>query len=617
MNIRTRLSLLVGIVVGAMGIALTVYLALSASSRALEREYASVVGLRYAIDSLSIRMNALTSNQVVAAFAKYKDARAVYESAYDRVAALKVLPRANPSTRKAVEVMLNFRALNKDDLDTLTTQYARIIEDVTKYFIQADPIFINQFYTDSYVRSKNNLSDVYKHIDSFMTQIQGLSDSFDSTIDTIKDQDSVVRGQIAAIQGRNAVLSLGVALCLAAAALGLALRFTNGIVKPLKEAEGLAGAITEGDLTAELKVGAGRRRDEIGSLLAKVETMREGLAKMVGDIRDSLVSLGALGRDLASNMGKTASSVTEITATIESVKKQVDTEGGSVREVSSTVETMLRSLDDLNTLIAEQAAGVAQSSASIEEMVANIVSVTNNVDKMGESFGALLTVSDDGKNKLNDVNEMVKGIQNQSNNLSEANTVIKTIAEQTNLLAMNAAIEAAHAGDSGRGFAVVAEEIRKLAEMAASQSSEISDDIGSITESIDVMAVSTETAETVFGTILSLITELNSVEQEIRRAMQEQSNGSIQTLEALKRIKEITGQVRDRSEEMNGGSESIGREMRNLQDMGRALRAGMDEIASGTKEIVRAANSTSDMGVSNKRLVDMVASHVEHFKILS
>jgi methyl-accepting chemotaxis protein len=615
MSIRTRLSVLVGIVVVAMGIALAVFFTLNAATHVLEQEYGSVIELRYSIDTLSIRMNALTSNQVVAAFAKYKDARKAYETAYDRIASLKVLPRLDPSTKQAIEIMLNFRSLNNNDLDALTTQFSQLIDDVKKYFIQADPIFINQFYTDSYIRAKNNLTEVYKHIDSFITLIQGLNDSFDTTIETIRDQDVVIKGQIAALQSRDALFSLGIVVFLVFVAFIVALRFTQGIVKPLITAEKLARAITDGDLTMELQHEAGKRRDEIGSLLEKLEGMRKGLANMVGEIRGSLASLRGLVHDLASNMEETASSVTQITATTESVKRHVDAEGNSVREVSSTVETMLKSIDNLNTLIEDQVAGVSQSSASIEEIVANITSVTRNVDKMSDSFGELLTVSDDGKNKLNAVNEIVKDIKNQSSKLSEANTVIKTIAGQTNLLAMNAAIEAAHAGDSGRGFSVVADEIRKLAEMAADQSSEISADINSITQSIDTMVISTDTAETVFGTILSLITEVNAIEQEIRSSMIEQSKGSQQTFEALNHIKEISENVKNRSQEMNGGSESIAREMKTLLDMGHVLRSGMDEVASGTKEIANVASSTSDMSTRNKELVDAVSAQVDHFRI--
>jgi methyl-accepting chemotaxis protein len=615
MNIKTRLSLLVGLVVVAMGVALAVYLALTAGARTIEREYGSVVELRYAIYTLSYRMNALPSNQVVSAFKKYKEARAAYETAYDRVAALKVLPRANASTEKAMEIMLNLRALMKDDLDSVTTQYSRLIDDVTKYFIQADPIFLNQFYTDSYVRSKNDLKEVYGRIDAFLTLIQGLNDTFDSTIEAIQEQDSIVKEQISTVQIRTLLLSLCIALLIAAAALSLVLRFTRSIARPIGEAGRLAGAISEGDLTMELQLSARGRGDEIAALSAMLETMRTELAKIVGGIRDSLVSLKAFGLDLTANMEETAASVSKITATIESVKKQFDSEGASIRHASSTVEQMLASIEGLNAQIADQAMSVSQSSASIEEMVANILSVTMSVDKLGNLFGKLLTASDDGRNKLNIVNEMVKRIQSQSERLAEANTVIKTIAEQTNLLAMNAAIEAAHAGDSGRGFAVVAEEIRKLAEMAADQSKEIGTDIGSITLSIDDMVVSTETAETSFGTILSLIKEVNSLEQEIRRAMVEQSDGSKQILEALARINEITDRVKARSQEMNGGSESIGREMSILLGMGESLQASMEGISVGTREIAQAANSISDMSVNNRRLLDAVATHVEHFKL--
>jgi len=613
MNIRTRLSLLVGIVVLAMGAAGTVYFSLIAGSVAIEQDYLALVDLRLAVSVLENRMNALSSNPMVEAFNKYSSSRAAYEAAYDRVAAMKALPRAGASIKQSVERILDLRATSKGNLDAMSDLYARILDDAAGYFGRADDVIFSRFYTDPVVRTRKDLADVYGRIDVFITYIHGLNASLDWTLASIQNQDLVVKAEIEAIKGRTTALSIAIAAFLIAAALALSLRFATGIVRPLKEAGELAAAISGGDLRARLLGRA--RRDELGALSSMLEAMRVGLSSMVGEIRDSLSSLKDSGSDLAARMEETASSVTEITANIESVKKQVDSEGGSVRAASATVERMLTGLGGLNERISDQAASVTESSASIEEMVANIAAVTKNVDRLGDAFETLLRASDDGRSKLSAANDIVKGILSQSDKLSEANTVIKTIAEQTNLLAMNAAIEAAHAGESGRGFAVVAEEIRKLSEMAAEQSKEIGGDIGAITLQIGELAASTETTETAFGTITAQIADLNALEQEIKRAMMEQNEGSKQILEALQSINEITEHVRGSSQEMNGGGESIGAEMRSLLDMGEVLRSGMDEIAMGTKSIAEAANAVSDMSEGNRRLVDAVSSQVEHFKL--
>jgi methyl-accepting chemotaxis protein len=620
MKIRSRLTLLVGIVVLAMCAAGTAYFTLVAGSDAIEKDYGALVDLRYTVALLGKRMNALSSSQMAQAFKMYAEARKAYEAAYDRVTALKALPRANASTKRSVERILELRASSEGSLDAMAELYSRLLEDAARYFGQADKAMLDKFYTDASVKPQKDLAEVYGRIDAFVAYLHGLDASLDWTLATIQNQDQVVKVEIDAIKSRIAAIALGIALAMVAAALVLSLRFAGGIVRPLKEAGELAAAISGGDLSARLGVagrrGAGRR-DELGALSAMLEKMRGGLSSMVGEIRDSLASLRTSGGELAARMEETAAAVSQITANIESVKRQVDAEGGSVRGASATVERMLSGLEGLNARIADQAASVTESSASIEEMVANIATVTKNVDRLGDAFETLLRASEDGRSKLNAANEVVKSILSQSDKLAEANTVIETIAEQTNLLAMNAAIEAAHAGEAGRGFAVVAEEIRKLSEMAAEQSQEISGDIGSITGSIGEMAASTETTEVAFGSIASRIAELNALEQEIKLAMMEQNDGSKQILEALQRINEITEHVRGSSQEMNGGSESIGREMRSLLDMGELLRSGMDEIALGTRSIAEAANSVSDMSEGNRRLVDAVSAQVEHFKLES
>ena len=550
MRIRTRLFSLIGIVIVAVVAAFAAYFLLGKQSRDINREYTSVIELRYAIYALSYRMNALPSNQVVAAFKNFKKARDAYEAVYDRVAGLKALPQANPDTQKAVEIILNLRQLAKDDLDSLSNQYQQLIADVTKYFIQADPVILSQFYTDNYVRSKYNLKDVYDHLDAFVTLVQGLNTTFDATIDTIADQDTIVKAQIAAIQGRGTLVALIVAVALVLSSLVVALRFTTRIVVPLHEAGRLVRAIAGGDLTETIGVRSRGGKDELAALSNGLESMRQGLTSTVAGIRDSVVALRAISLELASSTEGTAAATGDISKTVDAVKGRVESEARSIMQVTATVEVMLKSVEDLDLQITNQASSVVESSASIEEMVSNVASVTKNVDRLGNAFGTLLAASDEGRGMLTAMDETAREMQSQSAKLTEANSVIKGIADQTNLLAMNAAIEAAHAGDSGRGFAVVAEEIRKLAEKAAEQSSEIAEDVASITGSIDAMAKSTTEVGDSFGTILGQIESLNTLEREIRQALIEQNEGSRQILEALQNITDMTEGVRTASREM-------------------------------------------------------------------
>ena len=387
------------------------------------------------------------------------------------------------------------------------------------------------------------------------------------------------------------------------------------ISRPLRAADDLARRIVAGDLMKGFEFQIGKRSDEIGTLASSLDTMRHDLAQSVGGIRSSVGEILEVGQTLAVDMGKTAAAVTQIKSTVESVENRMISQGSSVVETSATIDQIIKNIDLLNRQIEDQAAAVAQSSASIEEMVVNIRSVTKSVERLGNAFGQLLAASGDGKEKLNAVNSQIQEIAGQSERLFEANAVISDIADQTNLLAMNAAIEAAHAGEYGKGFAVVADEIRNLAEISASRSKEISVDISTIKSTIDSVVSSSDDAERSFTTVLDLIESLSTLEREIKQAMTEQSEGSKQVLEALNMINEITQRVRDGSSEMNVGSKAIGLEMRNLLDGSEELKGAMAEISLGTEGIKSAVLRVSEASARNAELIDAVTAKVGRFVV--
>jgi methyl-accepting chemotaxis protein len=389
--------------------------------------------------------------------------------------------------------------------------------------------------------------------------------------------------------------------------------FIFRMVKPLDEAVGQLGEIAETwDLTRRFKVTGS---DETGRLAENLNLTFRRIQELVTVINGRAQSLAETETELAQQTNTTAASVTQIATATQHIRGQTDSQVGQVGRVDTSMANIIALVEKLNGHIRKQSENVSQSSSAIEQMFANISMVADNLEKNSSNVQALEESSGISRKELETVSIEFKDITRQAEGLLEINSVINNIASQTNLLSMNAAIEAAHAGDTGKGFAVVAGEIRKLAENSSSQSKSIADMVKKMKGAIDTITKSINRVLARFEDIDVKVKTISEQETEIRGAMEEQETGSKQILDAVTQLKDLTGTVLTDAAAIVVEGNAVIDESKNLKGITAGIERGMHEMAAGAEHIKTAVNRVNEISHENKNSTDILIGEVLKFKV--
>ena len=390
--------------------------------------------------------------------------------------------------------------------------------------------------------------------------------------------------------------------------------FVRRMLKPLNGVKDTLNDISSGDADLTKRIDL-KSKDEIGAVVSGFNTFAGKLQTIIGDVKTSKDELMVAGENLSGATQDTASSITEIIANIESMKHQIDAQNQSVSQTAGAVNEIASNIESLERMIESQSSGVTQASAAVEQMIGNISSVNASMEKMAGSFNELRTNSQAGISKQKAVNDRIDEIESQSEMLQEANVAIASIASQTNLLAMNAAIEAAHAGEAGKGFAVVADEIRKLSETSTAQSKTIGDQLNNIKDSISQVVTASSESSLAFETVSRKLEETDALVMQIRAAMEEQNEGSQQITEALHNMNDSTVEVRNASNEMSEGNKMILKEVQQLQNAAMTMTQSMEEMAVGARKINETGAALTDVSSQINTSINKIGEQVDQFKV--
>ena len=384
----------------------------------------------------------------------------------------------------------------------------------------------------------------------------------------------------------------------------------NKVIAPLLRFSAVFSYLRKGDLTKRMEINS---HNEIGVMAADFNGTMKQLKSLIASVQTNACNLIETGEQLASDMTETASAVHEISTNIGSVKQQTLIQHSSVMNTSQAMNAIINTAKQLHEHIEQQAERVSRSSSSIERMSEHISAVTQMFEKNNELMKKVHERTADGKAGAQSANSIVTELAEKSGSLLEASQVIQNIASQTNLLAMNAAIEAAHAGESGKGFAVVADEIRKLAEESNLQGKQIGAVIKESLEIIEKMTVTSNSAEKTFEKVYELVDSLSTQEAVILASMKEHEDANREILRVVKDINTITQEVHSGSLEMLKDGEQTTSEMQKLDSLTKIITNSMNEMSAGVTQINNAVQEVTGIAHKNKDSITALAEEVGKF----
>jgi methyl-accepting chemotaxis protein len=577
MKVRAKLTFLVAGSILALGVAAGVYFGILSSVTGIERERTVLTDIAASTQDFHASLIGLFTDAVGSSQRSYPRAVEAYRKRFDAVNGIKFLLSESADTKKAVEAIKSLRALIDPDIDSIGSTIGDLVKSSFGLYLSSAST-IQKFNEPPLNKAATEDQVVLAHnqVSTLNVLTMKLSQELDVTAQSIAKQNGIIDGVIRSIRARSIVIAVSIVAAIIAAALLLSLRTARSIAGSIIEVGKAMSHMASGDLTI---VVSAKTKDEFGQLFGDLSGLLASLNEAMIGIKASSKESRELERGLAATVSEATTASAEIESNASEIRGQMDKMGGMVESSRQSVDAMSLGISGFNERIERQNGRIEDAVSSITEMMASIASITRITEADRSAAEALVAEADKGRTVFEGAFDRISDIAGSVGSIQEMASVIAGIASRTNLLAMNAAIEAAHAGEYGRGFAVVADEIRKLSEASGKSSKSIAINIRDVTEKIREAAETRKDTSDAFDAISEKIRVVSASISEIYSNIAEAQAGSKLILSAMSELKGESSGVTDESRRIAEGAAAIRAVIDDLSSVSRLVGASIAEIA--------------------------------------
>lgn len=340
------------------------------------------------------------------------------------------------------------------------------------------------------------------------------------------------------------------------------------------------------------------------------------LRVLIGNSRDADRALAETGNRLAASVQNVRRALVAVNSRLEELRRLVLEE--QQEAINASVSQVLAASTENASLaqeIGKQAAVASDASDKVSGMSETMAAADAAVGSIAVAINELVSSSRRGREKLVEVDREVARVAAMSERLAEASRIVGDLASRTNLLAMNAAIEAAHAGAAGKGFAVVATEIRKLAESSAAESRRIDGELKAIRDSVGRVVEQTSGAGAAFDEVLGAVNRAEGDARKAQDAVARQVEAALTVVDFLGSIQERTGALSRVATDLSERSEEAAAGVERLAGIGERLAAAVGDASSASRFIALGLDEAAEVAEENKRIAESAEAAMEHFKV--